>query len=131
MHYTLILSPKGQYLLKLVDNANKLVPYMVLRQTLKIGNVATMINAMVKVGLAKMSVASVTNWMGLTKDQDEGNNLMQTCVSSFKPYFCTTDLDVATGSSPPSSVGTSKTSSYEAPDSNENARNSAKTNSPS
>src|SRR5258708_5256925 len=80
MHYTLILSPKGQYLLKLVDNANKLVPYMVLRQTFKIGNVATMINAMVKVGLAKMSVASVTNWIGLTKDQDEGSNLMQTCV---------------------------------------------------
>ena len=78
MHYTLVLSPKGQYLLKLVDNANKLVPYMVLRQTLKIGNVATMMNAMVKVGLAKMSVTSVTNWMGLTSNQDKGSNLMQT-----------------------------------------------------
>lgn len=78
MHYTLILSPKGQYLLKLVDNANKLVPYMVLRQTLKIGNVATMINAMVKVGLAKVSVTSVTNWIGLTQSHDEGSNLMQT-----------------------------------------------------
>ncbi|KIW22525.1 uncharacterized protein PV07_12403 [Cladophialophora immunda] len=82
MHYTLILSPKGQYLLKLVDNANKLVPYMVLRQTLKIGNVATMINAMVKVGLAKMSVTSVTNWIGLTQSQDEGTNLMQTIIST-------------------------------------------------
>jgi len=78
MHYTLILSPKGQYLLKLVDNANKLVPYMVLKQTLRIGNVASMIQAMVKVGLAKVSVASVTNWMGLTQHQDEGMNLMQT-----------------------------------------------------
>ncbi|KAJ9613955.1 hypothetical protein H2200_002091 [Cladophialophora chaetospira] len=82
MHYTLILSPKGQYLLKLVDNANKLVPYLVLRQTFKIGNVATMINAMVKVGLAKMSVASVTNWIGLTKEHDEGSNLMQTIIST-------------------------------------------------
>lgn len=80
MHYTLILSPKGQYLLKLVDNANKLVPYLVLKQTLKIGNVASMLQAMVKVGLAKMSVASVTNWMGLTQTQDEGMNLMQTQV---------------------------------------------------
>lgn len=80
MHYTLVLSPKGQYLLKLIDNANKLVPYLVIKQTLKIGNVATMINAMVKVGLAKMSVASVTNWMGLTRNQDEGMNLMQTYV---------------------------------------------------
>lgn len=78
MHYTLILSPKGQYLLKLVDNANKLVPYLVVKQTLKIGNVATMINAMVKVALAKVSMASVTNWMGLTQTEDEGMNLMQT-----------------------------------------------------
>ena len=39
---------------------------------------ATMINAMVKVGLAKMSVASVTNWIGLTQNSDEGMNLMQT-----------------------------------------------------
>jgi len=76
MHYTLILSPKGQYLLKLVDNANKLVPYMVIRQTLKIGNVASMINAMMKVVLAKMSVTSITNWIGLTSNQDEGMNLM-------------------------------------------------------
>ena len=62
MHFTLILSPKGQYLLKLVDHASKLVPWMMIRQTLKIGNVASMINAMMKVFLAKMSVASVTNW---------------------------------------------------------------------
>ena len=77
MHYTLILSPKGQYLLKLIDNANKLVPYLAIRQTLKIGNVASMINAMMKVILAKMSVASLTNWIGLTQTKDEGNNLMQ------------------------------------------------------
>ncbi|KAG9777749.1 hypothetical protein ABEF93_006679 [Exophiala dermatitidis] len=82
MHYTLILSPKGQYLLKLIENANKLVPYMVLKQTLKIGNVASMINAVVKIGLAKMSVASVTNWIGLTQKQDEGMNLMQTIIST-------------------------------------------------
>ena len=78
MHYTLILSPKGQNLIALLDNANKLVPYGIIRQTLKIGNVASMLNAMVKVVLAKMSVASVTNWMGLTKGSDEGQNLMQT-----------------------------------------------------
>ena len=77
MHYTLVLSPKGQYLLKLIDNANKLVPYMIIRQTLKIGNVATMINAMMKVVLAKMSVSTLTNWIGLTQSQNEGMNLMQ------------------------------------------------------
>lgn len=77
MHFTLVLSPKGQYLLKLVDNANKLVPYMVIKKTLKIGNVASMISAMMRVVLAKMSVASVTNWIGLTATQNDGQNLMQ------------------------------------------------------
>jgi len=77
MHYTLILSPKGQYLLKLLGNANKLVPYTIIRQTLKIGNVASMINAMMKVVLAKMSVSSITNWIGLTQTEDTGLNLMQ------------------------------------------------------
>jgi ribosomal protein L7Ae-like RNA K-turn-binding protein len=77
MHYTLIISPKGQYLLTLIDLANKLVPYAIIKQTLRIGNVASMISAMTKVVLAKMSVASVTNWMGWTQTADEGMNLMQ------------------------------------------------------
>ena len=77
MHYTLVLSPKGQYLLKLVDNANRLVPYMMIKQTLKIGNIATMIQAMMKIVLAKMSVTSVTNWIGITASQDNGLNLLQ------------------------------------------------------
>jgi hypothetical protein len=36
-----------------------------------------MINAMMKVVLAKMSVASITNWIGWTQMADEGMNLMQ------------------------------------------------------
>ena len=82
MHFTLIKSPKGQQLLTLIDHANKLVPYTMIRQTLKIGNVASMISAMVRVVLAKMSVASVTNWIGWTKDSDEGMNLLQNIVST-------------------------------------------------
>ena len=77
MHYTLVLSPKGQYLLKLIENANKLIPYMLVKQTLRIGNVASMISAMVRIGLAKLSVSSVTNWVGLTSGADEGMNLVQ------------------------------------------------------
>lgn len=77
MHYTLVLSPKGQYLLKLIDNANKMIPYILVKQTLRIGNVATMINGMVKIGLAKMSVTSMTNWIGLTNSKDDGMNLLQ------------------------------------------------------
>lgn len=77
MHYTLIISPKGQNLLTLIEHANKLVPYGVMKQTLRIGNVATMMNAMVKVVLVKMSMGSVTNWIGWTSGADEGMNLMQ------------------------------------------------------
>jgi hypothetical protein len=77
LHFIIILSPKGQYLLKLLGNVNKLVPYAIIRQTLKIGNVATMINAMVRVILAKLSVTSVTNWLGITQNEDRGLNLMQ------------------------------------------------------
>lgn len=61
----------------MIENVHRLLPYIVIRQTLKIGNVATMINAMMKVVLAKASVGSVTNWIGLTSGADEGMNLMQ------------------------------------------------------
>lgn len=83
MHFTLIMSPKGQQLLTLLDHVNKLVPYTIIRQTLKIGNVATMISAMTRVILAKMSVASVTNWIGITNTKDDGVNLLQEYV-----YLC-------------------------------------------
>lgn len=48
-----------------------------MRQTLRIGNVATMINGMVKMMLAKVSVGTLTNWMGISSGADEGMNLMQ------------------------------------------------------
>ncbi|RMZ75613.1 hypothetical protein DV738_g5382, partial [Chaetothyriales sp. CBS 135597] len=82
IHFTLVLSPQGQYLLKLIESANKLIPYMLIRQTLKIGNVASMINAMVRIVLAKMSVTGVTNWIGLTKSKDDGMNLLQYIIST-------------------------------------------------
>lgn len=77
MHYTLVLSPEGPTLLRMISNVHNLIPYMAIRQTLKIGNVATMISGMTKVILAKASVASMTNWIGLTTGADEGMNLLQ------------------------------------------------------
>src|ERR1700753_797509 len=77
MHYTLILSPEGPTLLRMIENVHRLLPYIVVRQTLKIGNVATMISAMMKVILAKVSVGTVTNWIGLSSGADEGMNLLQ------------------------------------------------------
>ncbi len=77
MHYTLVLSPEGPTLLRMTEGVHRLLPYVVVRQTLKIGNVASMISAMMKVALAKVSVATVTNWMGWSSGADEGMNLMQ------------------------------------------------------
>ena len=81
MHYTLILSPEGSNLLRMMENIHRLLPYTLLRQTLKIGNVATMLSALMKVILAKASVSMVTNWIGLTSGANEGMNLLQQIVS--------------------------------------------------
>jgi len=77
MHYTLVLSPEGPTLLRMIQNVHNLIPYTPIRQTVKIGNVATMISAVMRVVLAKASMGSVTNWMGFTSGADEGMNLLQ------------------------------------------------------
>lgn len=77
MHQVFILSSEGQYLLKLVENVHQLVPYSMIKQTLRIGNAATMINGMVKLLLAKVSVGAFSNWVGLTQNADDGVNLLQ------------------------------------------------------
>ena len=77
MHYTLVLSPEGPTLIRMIDGVHRLLPYVVVRQTLKIGNVASMISAMMRVILAKASVGAVTNWLGWSSGADEGMNLLQ------------------------------------------------------
>ena len=77
MHYTLVLSPEGPTLLRMIQNVHNLLPYTAIRQALKIGNVATMISAVMRVVLAKASLSSMTNWMGITSGADEGMNLLQ------------------------------------------------------
>lgn len=76
-HQVLIVSPEGQYLVKLMDNLHKMVPYGMVRQTLRIGNAATMIAGMMKIFLAKLSVGGVSNWIGITSNAADGQNLMQ------------------------------------------------------
>lgn len=80
-HSVFIQSPEGQYLLKLMENVNNLVPYKMIAQTLRIGNAATMINGMMRLLLAKLSVTSITNWVGLTANADDGMNLLQRIIS--------------------------------------------------
>lgn len=82
LHHTFIMSPDGQYLLRLLENVHRLVPYTLMRQTLRVGNAATMINGMVKLVLTKISVTAVTNWIGLTNNTNDGMNLMQQIIST-------------------------------------------------
>ncbi|EHK17590.1 uncharacterized protein TRIVIDRAFT_43331 [Trichoderma virens Gv29-8] len=80
-HHTFTVSPEGQDLLKLIENLNSLVPYKMIKQTLRIGNAATMISGMMRLMLAKLSVTSLTNWVGLTANADDGMNLLQRIIS--------------------------------------------------
>lgn len=81
LHHVFVLSSEGQYLLQLFENVFKLIPFSMVRQTLRIGNAATMIHGMVRIFLAKMSVGAVTNWIGLTSGADDGMNLLQRYAS--------------------------------------------------
>ncbi|CAI6327844.1 unnamed protein product [Periconia digitata] len=82
LHHIFIMSPDGQYLLRLLENIHRLIPYGMIRQTLRYGNAATMINAMVKLILTKISVTAITNFIGLTNNSNDGMNLMQQIIST-------------------------------------------------
>ncbi len=81
LHHVFALSPDGPYLLKLLDNVHSLIPYKMIKQTLRIGNAATMINGMMRLLLAKLSVTGLTNWLGVTQNEDDGMNLLQNIIS--------------------------------------------------
>ncbi|CAK7229521.1 hypothetical protein SBRCBS47491_007275 [Sporothrix bragantina] len=86
LHSVFVLSPNGRYLTKLVESVQQLIPYTVVRQTLRVSNAASMINGMMKLLLAKLSVGGLTNWMGLTSAADDGMNLLQRIVSLVLSY---------------------------------------------
>ncbi|TRX92474.1 hypothetical protein FHL15_006641 [Xylaria flabelliformis] len=81
LHHAFVLSAEGPYLLKLIENIHKLIPYTVIGQTLRVGNAASMINAMSKLFLSKVSMGAISNWIGLTSNAADGMNLMQRIVS--------------------------------------------------
>ncbi|CZR63541.1 uncharacterized protein PAC_13438 [Phialocephala subalpina] len=95
VHHVFVLSPDGQYLLRLLSNVNKLVPYMAIKQTLRVGNAATMINGMLKLILTKLSVTAFTNWIGLSKNSDDGMNLLQQIVSTVLTWDNSDFKDIA------------------------------------
>ncbi|KAJ3497661.1 hypothetical protein NLG97_g1728 [Lecanicillium saksenae] len=81
LHHVFVDDPDGPYLVKLIDNVQSLIPYAMIKQTLRIGNAATMINGLMHLLLAKLSVTGFTNWIGLTANEDDGMNLLQNIVS--------------------------------------------------
>ena len=76
LHYVLIVTPRGQSILPLLARSEWLMPWRTIRGFLTLGNAATMLNAMVKLLLAKMNTSLVTQWFGAAKS-DDGLNLMQ------------------------------------------------------
>ncbi|KAF1926603.1 uncharacterized protein M421DRAFT_67235 [Didymella exigua CBS 183.55] len=82
LHHVFVMSPDGQYLVRLLENVDRLLPYYVIKQTLRVGNAASMVNAMVRLVLAKLSVTAMTNWIGLTNSANDGMNLMQQIIST-------------------------------------------------
>ena len=79
LHYIIVISPRGQSIIPLLSKAHNLAPYFMMRQTLKVGNAASMLNGMVKLILAKMNLSTVTSWFG-GQPSDSGMNLMQQYV---------------------------------------------------
>jgi hypothetical protein len=82
LHYIFVLSPEGQTMLTMMKRANAIIPYTAIRQTLKVGNAATMINGMIRLVLTKITINSVTTFLGITNPSDAGWNLLQTIIST-------------------------------------------------
>ncbi|KAM0815557.1 putative PX domain-containing protein [Seiridium cardinale] len=81
LHKVYVLSPEGQYLLKLIESTHKLIPYSMVCQTLRVGNAATMISGIMRIFLAKVSIGGLTNWMGITQNASDGQNLLQRIIA--------------------------------------------------
>lgn len=52
------------------------MPYFLVKQTLKVGNAASMLNGMTQLLLAKMNLSTITSWFG-GQHSDSGMNLLQ------------------------------------------------------
>ena len=94
LHYIVIISPRGQSILPLLTKAHNLAPYFMIRQTLRVGNAASMLNGMVKLILAKMNLSTVTSWFG-GQPSDSGMNLMQQYVKLFQSWYISVTKEVS------------------------------------
>lgn len=54
LHYFTVLTPEGQNIIKQMDLVGTLTPYTIIKQTVRMGNVQSMLNGIVKIMLAKV-----------------------------------------------------------------------------
>lgn len=80
LHHNLIVSPRGQSMISLLNRFHRLTPYFLVKQTLKVGNAASMLNGMSQLLLAKMNLSTITSWFG-AQQSDSGMNLLQQIIS--------------------------------------------------
>jgi hypothetical protein len=60
LHYTFVTSPTGPALRTLVQRVHAMLPYGLVRQALRVGNVASMVNAVLKIFLYR--APSIRGW---------------------------------------------------------------------
>ncbi|KAG9078518.1 hypothetical protein FS749_009448 [Ceratobasidium sp. UAMH 11750] len=76
MHYLFAVNPAGPTLVTLIKRVHGLLPYGVLRQTLRVSNAATLLSAVLRIFL--QHAPSVRGWF----KGKRGQNLLQTIISS-------------------------------------------------
>ncbi|CUA70663.1 delta24(24(1))-sterol reductase [Rhizoctonia solani] len=76
LHYLLVVNPAGPTLVTLIKRVHGLLPYGILRQTLRVSNAATLLSAVLRIFL--QHAPSVRGWF----NGKRGQNLLQTIMSS-------------------------------------------------
>ncbi|CAE6418054.1 unnamed protein product [Rhizoctonia solani] len=76
LHYLLAVNPAGPTLVTLIKRVHGLLPYGILRQTLRVSNAATLLSAVLRIFL--QHTPSVRGWFSGKR----GQNLLQTIMSS-------------------------------------------------
>ncbi len=71
----------------LLNRLHRLAPYYLIKQTLKVGNAASMLNGMTQLLLAKMNLSTLTSWFG-GQASDSGMNLLQQYLPNATEAVC-------------------------------------------
>ncbi|RDW57458.1 hypothetical protein BP6252_13796 [Coleophoma cylindrospora] len=95
LHHIFVLSPDGKYLYEMMTMFHKLTPYVAVKQVLRVSNAATLMTGMMKLLLTKMSLTAMTNYVGLSHSEYNGQNLLQRIISTVVEFDAHHFKDVA------------------------------------